>query len=227
MKIRLFITVCSIVFSFAAVSGQTADEILNKHFSAIGLLEYAKINTIKISGKITSESLNNDSISYLQIKVRPYKQYMEFKNKNEVSKSVFDGRTEWSVTKGKTIKSPFDVEEQRKRSINFEGELHYCKNNGYQIEYLGLTKIEGLDFHKIRVTNKDGYDASFFIDPGSFMLMKSSNGSLETYYSNFKMVKGITLPYSVRVLSSSGNANELNIDTIELNTEIDANLFVR
>lgn len=227
MKNRLLICICLIVIPFAVISAQTADEILNKHFAAIGLDKFTRINSITMTGKITGDALKNDSIKYMLIKVRPFKQYLELTNKNEVSKSVFDGRTEWTITRGKSVKSPFDVEEQRKRSVNFEGELHYCKNNGYKIEYLGLTKIEGLDFHTIRATNKDGYDASFFIDPGSYMLMKISNGSLETYYSDFRTVNGITFPYSIRVLSQSGNSNDLDIDAIEINKEVDPNLFVR
>jgi hypothetical protein len=207
---------------------QTADEILSKYYDAVGIKNLAAVNTIIISGKITGAGLRNNSVDYLVKKVRPYKLYMELRNKGEVSCTIFDGRSEWAITKGKTVKNSFDVEEQRKRKAAFEGDLFFCQSNNYKIEYAGIAKLEGLDFHLLKVSNKDGYQAEFYIDPGSFMLMKCIEAGVETYYGNFKTIEGVVFPFSTRIVpQSTGVGTELNLDSIEFNKEVDETIFVR
>lgn len=226
-RVLLFTVAISFVTAFI-INAQTAEEIVSKHLQSVGVTKLDTVKTIIIEGKITGSQLKSGYIGYTVKKIRPYKQYMELNSGGDISKTIFDGRSEWAITRGKTVKNPFDVEEQRKRKICFEGDLFYCKNNGYQFEYKGIVKIEGLDFHSVRITNKDGYEAVYYIDPGSYMCMKSVEGDTETYYSNFKSVNGVTLPYSMRVASiSASQVTELNIDTIEFNKAVDESLFVK
>ena len=228
MNKKIVFTAVLNLFFLSFLYGQSADEILTKYFNAIGISKLAAVNTISISGSITGKTLKNNTIEYLVKKVRPYKQYMELTNKGEISKKHFDGRSEWAVTKGRTVKNLFDVEEQRKRKICFEGDLFYCKNNGYEIVYKGINQIEGLDFHQLNVTSKDGYNADYYIETGSFMLMKTVEGGVETFYSNFKTVEGVVFPFSTKVVSKLTNEEtELNLNLIEFNKEVDNNLFVR
>ena len=228
MKFRYLVLIIIFLFPFAAIKAQTADEILAKYFSAAGIGNYGDVNSIVITGKITSTSLKNNAVLYTIKKVRPFKQYMELTGNGKKSETVFDGRSEWIIAGGKNVKNPFDVEELRKRKICFEGELFYLKNNGYKIEYSGISKIDGLDFYTLTVTGKDDLKISFYIDPGSYMLMKSVEGDLATYYSNFKNIEGVTIPFSIRIASlQSGESTENDIETIEFNKEVNPNLFVR
>jgi len=207
---------------------QNTDDILNKYFEANRITKMASVNSVTVTGKITGTIINGASIEYSVRKLRPYKQCMELNNRGEISKTVFDGRSEWVISKGKTVKNPYDVEEQRKRKICFEGDIFYCKNNGYLIEYNGIVNIEGIDLYLIKITNKDDFDASYYIDPGSFMLLKSVEGSLITYYSNFKSVDGIIFPFSIKIITGiKGEFTELNIDKIELNNEIEPSVFTK
>jgi len=219
-----------ILFSICSAksTAQTADEILDKHFKALGVDSLANVKTMTIEGRVTGTAIKSSYVGYTVKKERPYKQYLELYNKGAVSKTIFDGKTEWVISQGKTVKNPFDIQETRKRKICFEGDLYYCKHNGYNIEYKGIKKIDGLDFLTLKVSTKEGYEAEFYIDPGSYMLMKSVEGETATFYSNFKQVNGVTFAFSVRVSAiGSSQETELNIDSIEFNSKVPASLFDR
>jgi hypothetical protein len=228
MRNKIVLLVIVNLFFISHSFAQTADSILARYFDAVGIRNLDTVKTIIINGKITGGSLRGAAVDYLVKKVRPYKFYMELKNKGESSQTIFDGRTEWTIIKGKTVKNVFDVEEQRKRKVAFEGDLFYCKNNNYKIEYAGIAKIQGLDFHLIKVTGKDGFAAEYYFDPGSVMLMKSVEAGVETYYGDFKTVAGVVFPFSTRVVPmATGIGTELNLDSIEFNKAVDDKIFER
>ena len=228
MRTNIILTSAFVFLFSILMPAQTADEIIEKNFAVTGLNNLAKVNTIIISGKITASSLKGNSIGYLVKKLRPYRQFMELNNNGDISSTIFDGRSEWATAKGRTAKNPFDVEEQRKRKICFEGELYYFKNNGYKFEYIGKVQFQGLDFFAVKVTGKDAYEAVYFIDPESSLLMAQREGDVETFYSNFKNVNGVILPHSIKVTSlSTEQTTELNIDTIEFNKDVEEKIFVK
>lgn len=228
MKKKMFLTGIAIILISITLPAQTADEIISKHFSVSGISNLSAVNSIVITGKISASSLKGITVGYLVKKLRPYRQYMELNNNGEISKTIFDGRSEWATAKGRTVKNPFDVEEQRKRKICFEGDLFYCKNNGYNFEFMGKVQFQGLDFYAVKVTNKESYEAVYYIDPESSLLMASREGDVETFYSNFKSVNGVILPHSIKVTSvSAEQSTELNIDSIEFNKEVEESLFVK
>ncbi len=228
MRTNIFLTSAFLLIMGIATPAQTADEIIAKNFAVTGIDNLAKVNSIIISGKITASSLKGNPIGYLVKKLRPFRQYMELNNNGDISTTMFDGRSEWATVKGKTVKNPFDVEEQRKRKICFEGELFYFKNNGYNFEYIGKVQFNGLDFFAIKVTGKDAFEAVYYIDPESTLLMAQREGDVETFYSGFKNVNGVILPHSIKVTSlSTEQTSELNIDSIELNKEVEESLFVK
>jgi hypothetical protein len=101
---------------------------------------------------------------------------------------------------------------------------------------LGLEDFDGVEVHKIRVTNNIGDMIYYYIDATSFYILKTEEkvrlAEKEekniTVYSDFRKTSyGIMYPYTSQTLNEDGNEDggPVQLSKIEVNSTVDLSQF--
>jgi len=134
----------------------------------------------------------------------------------------FQGQTKVEPMTADDVKSAQD-------GLSIQDDFITYKEQGKKIELVGKDDVDGTECFKIKMTNKDGQETSYFIDPANYLTIKQttkvkSNGKemeASTSYSNYKKVdEGITYPFSV-----AGGWGASEVTKLEINPKLEDGLF--
>lgn len=244
MKTKLFTSLLLILaLCVRAIAAElTVDEILAKHFEALGGKDkIAAIKTLKMTGKM--ELMQGMQAPFtIFVKNHDATRFeMEFQGKKMIT-SV-QGDSGWFIQPwtGKTDpdRMPADQVKESKDQIDIGGPLFNYKEKGHTVELIGKEDMEGTQVYKLKLTKKDGDVNYIFIDATSFLQLKETSKhkmqdkemESETIFSNYKKVEGVQFPFSVESRSAGGMdqgggmGQTMTIDNIEVNTKIDDTMF--
>ena len=243
---KLFkIALIVLIFSYSQQNiAQTADEILSNYFENIGGLDKLDaIEGIKMSAKVNQGGME---IPLEIIKLKDGKQMtvVNFQGK-EIKQGVFDGEVLWSTNfmTQKAEKSDKETTDNMKLELNdfLDPFLNY-KEKGYAVELLGKETIDGAETFKIKLTKEpisvDGNEEEnvsfYFFDTENFVPIVAHNeiksgpykGQMgESKMSDYQEVEGVYFSFSLTQGLKGQPGQAITLDKIELNPEIDAELF--
>ncbi len=127
---------------------------------------------------------------------------------------------------------PEDQVKAAQSSFDMGGDLFNYAEKGSKVELNGKEKVEGVDAIKIKLTNKDGKNIFYFLDPTTYYLLKREsttniNGQEVTSvatFSNYKKTDvGYVIPYTT--VTNQGFEITINVTKVEFNKEIDPKIF--
>ncbi len=227
---KIILSLCAILFLQVAF-GQSADEIVKKHIEAIGGADnWKKINslvmeaTMKAQGaeiKLTRSQIHNKAMR-MDIAVMGMNGYQILTDKAGWSYMPFQGQTKAEPMTADDVKTSQD-------ELSLMDEFVTYKDLGKKLEYVGKDDLEGTECFKLKLTDKDGQEATFWLDPSTYYTIKQSqkvkaNGKeMEsvTTFSNYKKVdEGIVYPFSV-----GGDWGESEVTKLTINSKIDESIF--
>jgi hypothetical protein len=118
--------------------------------------------------------------------------------------------------------------------LDIAGPLVDFAAKGHKAELLGKDSESGTECYKIKVTTKGGWEINYWIDAKTYMLVQSSQKSVNpggrgsnneavTLYSDYKAVDGILFPHTIE--SKAQGAGGTTFDKVELNKPVDAKLY--
>lgn len=213
---------------------QDLTEVLNSHFKAIGQDKLTSVNSMKTTGKTIAQGMELDFNIFTQ---RPEKFKLEVDIQGAKMIQAFDGEKGWFVAPWTGSLDPIEISGVQLKSIkqqaNMDGMLYNYAEKGYTTELLGKEDMEGTEVFKIKQTDKDGDIYYYFIDAENFVLLKTSSKvkmgeseiESETFYSNYKEFEGMLMAYSFESKTNGQTMSQINIETVELNPEIDPAIF--
>ena len=219
------------------VQAQTVDEILAKHFQAMGGLDKIRaLNTMRITG--TAENGPGMETPITIERKRPGKSRTEFTVQGMTGVQAFDGEKTWSVMPFMGKKDP-DVgsEEDNKNAqddADFDGSLVDYKAKGHTVELVGKESVEGADAYKLKVTKKSGKVEYHYLDTETYLLVKSEGKfknrgtemEIESLMSDYKDVNGYMAPFSMdQGVKGMPQRRKMTFTKIELNVPIDDSRF--
>ena len=223
----------ALLFFGAALSSfaQTVDEIVNKHIEAIGGKEnWAKIKSIRTESTMKMEGAEIKIIS-TQIDKKAMRSDITFTGMKGYS--ILTNKEGWDFMpfQGQTKPEPMTADDIKTRQDELEVQDDFItyKELGKKLDYLGKDDVDGTECFKMKMTDKDGKEVSFYLDPANYYVIKKvekikANGKeMEsvTIYGNYKKTEaGILYPMTI-----TADGGEMEITKIEINPTIDEAIF--
>jgi len=237
MKIKTISMLAALAFSFQLSMAQSADEVINKHFEAMGGKEkIAGIKTMKLvcsveiapgmKAPITMYFVNNQSMR-VEVEV----QGMQIL-------SAVDGDSGWSINpmSGKKEAERMNADEikESKDQMDLTGALFNYKEKGHSVEMLGKEDMEGTEVYKLKILKKSGDIQYDFIDAETNLLLKETTThkfndketSGDVIFSDYRKVDGIMFAHSMENRETgAAQGQALKVESVEINPAIDKNMF--
>ncbi len=227
---KLLLSVATILFAQMAIA-QSAEEIVSKHVEAIGGADnWKKMNslvmeaTMKAQGaeiKITRTQIHNKAMR-MDIAVMGMNGYQILTPTQGWSYMPFQGQTKAEPMTADDVKTSQD-------ELSLLDEFITYKDLGKKLEYVGKDDLEGTECLKLKLTDKGGQEATFWLDPSTYytlkqtMKVKANGKEVEsvTNYSNYKKIEeGIIYPFTV-----SADWGESEVTKLTINGPVDEAIF--
>jgi hypothetical protein len=223
-----------LLMSTAYVQAQTADDVVNKHIAAIGGREVIG----KIKSQITESNLNvmgSDLSSTSTLLVgKGFKNVANFNGQEIVQVITTAGGWMVNPLAGQTDPTPLPEDQVKSSQIALEvgGGLVNYKERGAKIELAGTEKVENVNAIKLKMTDKEGKESFYFIDPATNYVIKheatlNANGQDVTMVSTFSNYKktdiGYVIPFTT--VRNQGFEMTITINKVEFNKEVDPKIF--
>jgi hypothetical protein len=238
--IKNILTVFLISF-WMGLNAQSVDEIINKNIEATGgRALWSKVTSIKSTGVYVMGPGMQAPVNYINTNKPFLGAYSDFSWQGMTSKTALKDSNGWSYNPfgGKRETDPLSADRLRsiKLSADPQGLLFNYKEKKCTAEYLGLEDFDGVEVHKIRVTNNIGDMIYYYIDATSFYILKTEEkvrlAEKEekniTVYSDFRKTSyGIMYPYTSQTLNEDGNEDggPVQLSKIEVNSTVDLSQF--
>ncbi|HEX8357358.1 MAG TPA: hypothetical protein VF610_08110 [Segetibacter sp.] len=235
-KIKMSLLAVTALLSVAFANAQTADEVIAKSIAAIGGKEKLKQIT-SIYMESGTEVMGSEGATKTTIlNGKGYKNESEF-NGQQVVQVVTDNGG-WMINPFAGSDAPTALpDEQFKagRDQIYVGSpfLDYAAH-GAKVELLGQEKIGEVNAYKIKYTNKDAVETTYYVDPSTYYIaraVKKGNAmgqevTITMNFSNYQKTDfGVSLPYTTDI-DMGQFALKMNTKKVEVNKAVDPAIFV-
>lgn len=222
IKRKLILTLFIACFTFINLKAQTADEIIAKHFEARGGIDIFKNLKSRIIKTKFILPQGEAFITILQTASDKMKTTIETGGQEIVE--AYDGTNAWTINPFRGVTSAQKMSgEAEKIMINrsiFESPLINYKDKGHEVALEGTEMIKDKKCFKIKFTNKNQKVEHYFFDAETYLMSMKRDKNGDSYYSDFKKVDSMLLPYKVTLMVDGQMRQEMQVQEIELNTEI-------
>lgn len=238
MNRRIAIAAAALALLAPIASAQTLDEVLAKHYEAMGGYDKMKaVQTYRMAGKMMMGQ--GMEAPFTMEKARPNKFRMEFTFQGMTGVQAYDGKSGWMIMpfSGKKDPEPMPSEAAREmeEQADFDGPLVDWKEKGHTVELVGQEDVEGTSAHKIKATLKNGNVLTYYIDAETFLTLKQDSKRTirgtevegESSVGDYKQVDGLTFPFAMEMgAKGSPQKQKLVTDKIEINPKLEDARFV-
>jgi hypothetical protein len=222
----------------------TAQSLLDKNLEARGGAQaLAAIKAIALHGKLIFPG--DFELAYGEIRARGGSDGIEARMEGNVQGLTYmqgyDGQTAWRINpfQGRKDAETMSADEARSMadSSRIDGVLQDSRKDGSTIAYLGRENFDGTSAYKLKVTQKDGDEFTYLLDPDTFLEIKMTEvrrirgapQTTETELGDYEKVDGVYFPMSLESWSQ-GQANQRQrvlIESAEANPPVTPALFAQ
>jgi len=227
---KLFSTLIISLLTLSSFS-QNLDEIVKKHIEAIGNKDnWAKVKSLKMSGTTKAQGAEI-KITITQVDKKASRQDIALMGMNGYN--ILTNTEGWSFMPfgGQQKPEPLTADDVKKGQddLNILPDFLTYKEQGKKLEYLGKDDVDGTECFKLKMTDKEKQETTYFIDPSTYYIIKETtkttvNGKEvegSTIMSNYKKQDcGIVYPFTV-----AGPWGEMEVATLEINPKVDESIF--
>jgi len=233
MKKKFFTLLALInVAIFSTIHAQTLNDILNKHFEAIGQDKLITAQSFSIKAKLSQMGMEMP----MEMKINKSGKFLSTVTmQGEKMVQAFDGEKGWMIApwiSAEPVELSGEQLKQAKDRANMEGELYNYESKGSSAKLIGKVNVDGKEAYKIKLTTSDGTSKDYFIDAQTNYIIKvkaqvSDQGQtvdLEQVMSDFKTIDGITMPMKIETISPMGTGIIL-MEEIKFDEKFDDSIF--
>ena len=201
------------------VNAQNLNEILDKHFNAIGQDKLNAANSVYIKAKINQ--MGTEIPMVMQTK-KPDKFRMEMEVMGQKMVQAYNGEKGWVIAPWINPK-PQNLSgaelEQAKSQVNIEGDLYNYEKKGFKAEYTGTEDFNG-----------DGSVEHYFIDTDSYLILGAKANvqgmNVTQKISDYKNIDGVMIGTTIESETPMGNT-QIVMEEVNFNKDIDDSIFER
>lgn len=230
---KMLVTLTALV-SIVMVNAQTADEIIAKHVEAIGGKEkLSQLNSVSVESN--TEVMGNATKTKTTIlNGKGFRNESDF-NGQQIVQVVTD-KGGWAINPfgGSTdpVAIPAEQYQQGEDQIYVDPLYNYAAK-GAKVVLLGKEKAGAADAYKIKYTNKDNAETTYYIDPATYYIVqavKKGNAmgqeiTVTVGYSDYKKTDfGFFYPYTTNI-DMGQFALKVNASKVEVNKAVDPSIF--
>jgi hypothetical protein len=220
----------------AQTKAQTADEIVNKYFDAIG--GKTKLETLKTSYSEGEMSIMNNPAPFTSsvIDGKASRSEMNFNGQKIIN--CYSEGAGWTVNPlaGITEPTPMPAGQVGMGPMTYDlkGPLYNYTAKGYKLELAGKEKLNNADVFKLKLNTKDSTEIDCYIDAASWLLLKTvikvtaSGQPLEISIATSGYQKtniGLLMPF-VSEVNYPGLTIVSTTKMMDQNRDIDPSIFV-
>lgn len=227
----------AIFFSMViSLQSQELSEILENYYEVNGQESLSALETRTVTGRIFQMG---SEFSFVQTSKRPNLFRLEADIMGQKFIQAFNGTEGWMVAPFMGTTDPQDIPVDQlksiKREADFDGLLYNYEEKGIDLAFEGIEDLEGSDVYKIKATYDDGDESFIFIDLETYVILKTeakismmgTEAMTETFLSNYKMIDGTAIAFSIETKVNGQVQSQINIDSVEYGKEVDNSIFER
>lgn len=228
-KIKLLLMFFAAILIQQVSYGQTAAEIINKHFEKIGGKD--KLMAIKTIVREANSDIGQGLKAPIKSYIIPDKAFRsEYTLQGKTMVRAIKGDKGWGINpfSGNPNADPLPEAQIKQMQLAWDitGGLLYAAQHPESVEYFGIDDFEGTDVHVIKVALAEGEAIYSYIDTESFMVLKRMTkikfGDKEeqqtSTFSDFTMTNyGIVMPFALD--------ENVTVTNVSFNQPIDETIF--
>lgn len=213
------------------VQAQTVDEILERHFEAIGGLEKWKaLESTKMTGVMYMGGMEFPGVISAKT---PNKQRVDVNVQGKSIVQAYDGTVAWWINPfagGEDAQEmPEEMASEMKKQEFASAFIDYAAK-GHTVELMGQEEVEGAQCFVLKMTKKNGDVEHYYLDSEFYVpiMVKTviSSGPAKgqeamTYLSDYQEVDGLMMAFSIEVKAAGQTMQKIAIKTVETNPKLD------
>ena len=156
---------------------------------------------------------------------------------------AFNGERGWQWNgKGDPVDASAKASAALRHGIELPGKLfglHEMKQRGHEIELVGREKLDGTNYHVLRLTLADGYFTALYVDPKTWLITRRRDvrplhvdidptpTTIETRTSDFRTVAGVVFGFANTDtdLATGKVLEQTTVRRVKVNPEYGAAIF--
>jgi hypothetical protein len=218
------------------LSAQTADEIVDKHITAMGGADkLSKLKSVKVTANMEVMNMQMPVTTTI-VQDRGFRTETTAQGMTIVQ--AIDGKKGWMINpmtgQNKATALPDEQVQSLSSQTDLTGLYNY-KAKGYVLSMDGEADLAGAKVYKVTMTLKNGVKQVNYISKDTYYILKieasvpvnGQNVTTDNVQSDFKQVDGITFPFSSEVSTSAMPGMKMvnKITAVEVNPKIDDTIF--
>lgn len=224
MKLRSAVALLGIL-SLAGTSAiaQTADELVANNLAARGgATAVDAIETVKFVGTVIFPG--DFQLKYEEVRTRAGDVRVDMALQGLTLVQGWDGKTGWRINPFEGRKDAERMSDDEARSLadtgSIRGPLQRAASLGSTVTYLGREDFDGTNTYKLKVTEKDGDEFVYLLDPDTMLEVKmvetrkirGAQQVFEYEFGDYEKIAGVYFPMSVESwLAGQGNNRQRTI----------------
>lgn len=224
----------SLPVSFAQVADEAVDNILTLYFETIGQDNLLKTNTYVTKGKIMQAQFEIPFTSYNK---RPMSYRLEAEFQGMKIITAFNGVSGWSINPmmGSTEAQPMTDEqvEKTKLQADYDGMYYNYTEKGYTVEFMDKDFVDDIEVYVLQLTTSTGDIITSYFDTENNVMLKSSSNitmqdvetQFEMYFSNYKFVDEILVPFSIETKVNGNTMMNMVVEEVIYNVDVPDSMF--
>jgi hypothetical protein len=216
------------------LNAQSLDEIIKKYTASNKLDQMSKLQTIKITGKISMPAMGMEMPLEIWSKNPNKIKTVSNVNGQEVV-SAFDGEKGYMINPINGSATPVEMQQAELNNIKsynmFQNQLAtYYKEGKLALE--GEEAVNGSPAYKIKANIDAGTSSMIYIDKSSFRIVKNSVSSssqgmpvtVDTYPGDYQEINGIVIAMKT-TMSTQGMEISMIFTKVDINVPMDDKIF--
>lgn len=221
MTIRTTLAALALSAAAAPAAAQDAQSLLAKNLEARGgAAAVDALKSVNFEGRVLFPG--DFELTYKETRARlgaanAARMDLSLQGLNVVQ--AYDGQGGWKINPFQGRKDPERMATDEARSVadaaSIQGALLGSRSDGSRVEYVGREDFDGTLAYKLKVTQKDGDEFVYWLDPDTFLEIKvdetrrirGAQQTTEIELGDYEKVAGVYFPMSVESWSQ-GQSNQ-------------------